>query len=481
MPLMTGEEYKASLRTLKPDVRFMGRRIADVCSDPITRTGVNAAAVTYDMPHNPEFEHLARARSTLTGEVTNRFTHIHQSTDDLLREVRLLRACCQQTGSCVQRCAGHDAINGLYTTTYDMDQALGTSYHARLIDFVKHLQRNDLIADAGMTDPKGDRSLPPSKQADPDLYLRVVEKRKDGIVVRGAKAHQTGAVNSHEFIAIPTTAMGPDDAAYAVSFAIPADTKGMLYVFGKQTNDERKALCRIDQGNSCFGMVGGEALIILQDVLVPWERVFMCGEYEFSGQLVQRFAEYHRSRYGACRGGVADVITGAAVAVAEMQGTAKASHVRDKITEMVHLTESMFACSVAAAAMGAPTPSGAYAFNSMMANVCKLNVTRNMYEIARLAQDIAGGFIATMPSEQDLDDPETGPLIEKYFRGVAGVPTEHRLRIGRLIENMTGSTALVESMHGAGSPQAMRVFIRRLANLEHKKLAALRLAGVAES
>jgi len=477
MPLMTGQQYRDSLSKQKLDIRFMGRRISDVCGDPATRPHVNAAAMTYDMAHMPEFEDLVRAKSGLTGEVCNRFTHIHQSVDDLLREIRMLRACSQQTASCYQRCVGHDAINALYTVTYEMDQKLGTSYHGRLVDFVKFLQQTDRMADGGMTDPKGDRSLAPSKQADPDLYLRVLEQRKDGIVVRGAKAHQTGAVNSHEFIAMPTTAMGPDDKDYAVSFAVPTDAPGLLYIFGKQTNDERKLGC-VDQGNVRFGIVGGEALVVFEDVFVPWERVFMCGEVAFSGPLVERFAEYHRARYGACKGGVADILVGAVVALSEMQGTAKAAHIREKITDMVHLTESLYACSVAAAAMGSPTPSGAYAVNSMMANVCKLNVTRSIYEIARLAQDIAGGFIATLPSEQDLDDPEVGPYIKKYFKGVADVPTEHRIRVARLIENMTGGTALVESMHGAGSPQAARIFIARRANLEQKKRQALRLAGV---
>ncbi|MBC7293535.1 MAG: 4-hydroxybutyryl-CoA dehydratase, partial [Thermoleophilia bacterium] len=190
------------------------------------------------------------------------------------------------------------------------------------------------------------------------------------------------------------------------------------------------------------------------------------------------FASYHRQNYGGCKGGVSDVIIGATVAMAEYNGVARASHIRDKIVEMVHLTETLYAGSIACSAEGRRTPSGAYFVDPLLANVLKQNVTRFIYEICRLAHDIAGGLIATLPSERDLRHPEIGKYVEKYFRGVADVPTEHRFRMVRLLENMTGGTALAESMHGAGSPQAQRIMIARQANLEHKKQLAERLAGI---
>jgi len=224
--------------------------------------------------------------------------------------------------------------------------------------------------------------------------------------------------------------------------------------------------------------VGGEAVIVFEDVFVPTELVFMDGQTDFTGDLVYRFAAHHRANYGACKTGLMDVLTGAVTYLAQIQGTAKASHVRDKVTEMIHLSETLYSSSIACSAEGWPTPSGAYMVDTMLANVCKHNVTRFHFEVARLALDLAGGFIATLPSEYDLKSDEVGHLVKKYFSGVEGIPTEHRIKIARLIEAMTGGTALVESMHGAGSPQAQRVMIFREGELQKKVKLAKALLGV---
>ncbi|MGQ9533152.1 MAG: 4-hydroxyphenylacetate 3-hydroxylase family protein [Desulfotomaculales bacterium] len=476
--MMTAEEYVASLKALKPRIFAFGEAITDVTEHPLTRCHVNSAAMTYELAHHPEFEDLMVATSHLTGKRINRFTHIHQSTDDLVRKVKMLRLLGQQTGTCFQRCVGFDGLNAVYITTYDMDCKLGTNYHERFKAFLREVQENDWMVAGSMTDPKGDRGRRPSEQADPDLYVHVVERRSDGIVIRGAKAHQTGIVNSHYMLIMPTMALTEAERDYAVVCAVPVDAPGVLHIFGRQTNDERRLQGELDCGNCRYGIVGGEALTVLEDVFVPWERVFMCGEYQYAGQLVETFASYHRQNYGGCKGGVSDVIIGATVAMAEYNGVARASHIRDKIVEMVHLTETLYAGSIACSAEGRRTPSGAYFVDPLLANVLKQNVTRFIYEICRLAHDIAGGLIATLPSERDLRHPEIGKYVEKYFRGVADVPTEHRFRMVRLLENMTGGTALVESMHGAGSPQAQRIMIARQANLEHKKRLAERLAGI---
>lgn len=480
MTLMTGAQYRDSIRRLNRPVYFQGKMIENVVDHPLTKPHVDAAAVTYDLAHDPESADLLTTTSHLTGERINRFTHIHQSAEDLVRKVKMLRHIAWHTGTCFQRCVGFDAMNALYSVTSEMDAKLGTDYHRRFRAFLTRVQKQDLMCAGSMTDPKGDRSLPPSKQADPDLYLRVVERRDDGIVVRGAKAHQTGSLNAHEIIAMPTAALSADDADYAVSFAVPSDTPGLIYIFGRQTNDTRRIEGCIDQGNARYGVVGGECLLVFEDVFVPWERVFMCGETQFAGLVVERFASYHRQNYGGCKTGVADVLIGATVALAEFQGVAGASHVRDKIVEMVHLAETLYSGSIACSAEGKALPCGQYYVDPLLANTTKLNTTRFAFEIARLAQDIAGGFIATLPSETDLKDPVVGPYVQKYFKGVAGVPTEHRIRIGRLIENMSGGTALVESLHGAGSPQAQRIMVLRQAQLEQKKKLALRLAGIEE-
>ena len=376
-----------------------------------------------------------------------------------------------------------DAFNSVYSTTFEIDQKYGTSYHQNFMDFLKYVQENDLTVDGAMTDPKGDRSKAPHQQDDPDLFLRVVEKREDGIVVRGAKAHQTGVLNSHEVIVMPTIAMGPDDKDYAVSFAVPMDSEGIMMIIGRQSCDTRKREgSSIDVGNSEFG--GVEALTIFDDVFVPNNRIFLNGETEFAGMLVERFAGYHRQSYGGCKVGVGDVLIGAAAVAAEYNGAAKASHVKDKLIEMTHLNETLYCCGIACSAEGHETESGNYIIDLLLANVCKQNVTRFPYEIARLAEDIAGGIVVTAPSEADLKSEATGKYVEKYLKAAPGVTTENRLRIMRLIENITLGTAAVgyrtESMHGAGSPQAQRIMIARQGNLDHKKELAKAIAHIQE-
>ncbi len=475
--MMTSKQYMESLRKLKTKIYAFGERIDDVVKHPATAPHVSCAAMTYGLANTTEGKPLIQVKSHLTGKKINRFLHIHQSADDLVTKVKMLRFLGQRTGSCFQRCVGFDGINAVYSTTFEMDEAKGTDYHKRFIEYLKEMQEKDLMICGAMTDSKGDRSLPPHQQPEPDVYVHVTERRKDGIVIRGSKQHQTGAVNSHEILLMPTMSMREADKDFAVVCAVPADAPGVTMVFGRQSNDYRKLLNeKTDIGNPAFGLVGGEAIVILEDVFVPWERVFMCGEYEFSGMLVERFAAFHRQNYGACKGGVSDVITGATALAAEINGVAKASHVRDKLTEMIHLTETLYCCSIACSSEGKKTKSGGYLVDPMLANVCKHNVTRYIYEIGRLSHDIAGGLIATMPSEKDFRNEEIGELLQKHYGSSASA--DDRIRVCRLIENMTAGTALVESMHGAGSPQAQRVMIYRQGDLEQKKAFAKALCGI---
>ncbi len=484
MALMTGEQYVESLRKLNLQIYMFGKKVENPVDNPILRPSMNSVKMTYDLAKMPEYEDLMTTTSTLTGEKINRFAHIHQSTDDLIKKVKMQRLCGQKTASCFQRCVGMDAFNAEYSTTYEIDKTYGTDYHEKFKKFLEYVQKNDLTVDGAMTDPKGDRGLSPSKQADPDLYLRVVERRPDGVVVRGAKAHQTGICNSHEVLVMPTIAMRPEDKDYAISFAIPTDTEGVFMIIGRQSCDSRKLEdgADIDVGNKNFG--GVEALTIFDNVFVPNERIFLNGETEYAGMLVERFAGYHRQSYGGCKVGVGDVLIGAAALAADYNGANKASHLKDKLIEMTHLNETLYACGIACSAEGYKTESGNYIIDLLLANVCKQNVTRFPYEIARLAEDIAGGLMVTAPSEKDLKDEKIGPYVEKYLKGIASVPTENRLRILRLIENITLGTAAVgyrtESMHGAGSPQAQRIMIARQSNLAHKKALAKAIARIEE-
>lgn len=481
MALKTAEQYEESLRKLNMKVYLLGEVVSSPVDHPIIRPSMNSVKMTYALAQDAQHEDLMTATSHLSGQKINRFCHLHQSTGDLVKKVKMQRLLGQKTGSCFQRCVGMDAINAVDSVAFEMDEKLGTEYHKRFLEFLRMMQEEDLTVDGAMTDPKGDRGLAPSKQVDPDLYVRVVERNSDGIVVRGAKAHQTGAINSHWILVMPTISMQKDDADYAVCFASPADAEGIYYIYGRQSCDTRKLEGGdIDVGNKQFG--GHEALMVFEDVFIPWENVFMCGEYEYSGLLVERFAGYHRQSYGGCKVGVGDVLIGAAALAADYNGAAKASHIKDKLIEMIHLNETLYACGIACSSEGRKTPSGTYLINLLLANVCKQNVTRLPYEIARLAEDIAGGLMVTMASEQDLRHPEIGKVIEKYFQGVATIPTENRMRILRLIENITLGTAAVgyrtESMHGAGSPQAQRIMISRQGNLEQKKGLAKELVGI---
>ena len=480
--MMTAQEYEESLRRLHLVVYMFGKQVGSVVDDPIIRPSMKSVAKTYELAHRPEHEAIMTATSHITGKKINRFTHIHQSVEDLVKKSKMGRLLGRETGCCFQRCVGMDALNALSIVTFNIDAKHGTEYHRRFLNYLEYVQENDLTCDGAMTDPKGDRGLPPHKQPDPDVFLHVVEERKDGIVVRGAKAHQTGAVNSHEIIVMPTIAMRGEDRDYAVSFAMPSDAEGIIYVLGRQSCDTRKLEgATIDTGNFLYG--GHEALVIFDNVFVPWDRVFMHGEYDFSGQLVEDFAAYHRQSY-ACKVGVGDVLIGAAQTAAEYNGVASASHIRDKIVEMNQLNETLYCGCVACASEGHKEPSGTYNVDVLLANVHKQNVTRFPYEIARLAQDIAGGLMVTMPSNEDLKSPETGKWLEKYLRACSDIPTENRMRILRLIENITLGTAavgyLTESMHGAGSPQAQRIMISRRVNLEEKQRAAKKLCGIHE-
>ena len=378
--MKTAEQYEESLRKLNLKVYLQGELVENPVDHPIIKPSMNSVKATYSLAEDPMYGDLMTATSHLTGKKINRFCHLHQSTDDLIKKVKMQRLLGQKTAACFQRCVGMDAINAVDSVTFEMDLKCGTTYHNRFANLLLKMQEEDWTVDGAMTDTKGNRGLAPSKQSDPDLYLHVVEKREDGIIVRGAKAHQTGALNSHWILVMPTSAMGQEDADYAVSFVAPADTEGILYIYGRQSCDTRKLEGgSIDVGNLMFG--GHEALMVFDNVFIPWENVLMCGEYEFSGILVERFAGYHRQSYGGCKVGVGDVLIGAAAVAADYNGVAKATHIKDKLIEMVHLNETLYSGGIACSAEGHKTASGTYLVDLLLANVCKQNVTRFPYEI----------------------------------------------------------------------------------------------------
>lgn len=477
-PIVSGSDYVESLRGRNLKVYFMGERVAEPVDHPVIRPSINAVAQTYDLAvENPE---LATAWSALSNRRVNRFLHVTESVEDVVAQNKMQRRLGQLTGTCFQRCVGMDAINSLYSVSHDIDVQQGTTYHARFKDFLIRRQEGNEVIGGAMTDPKGDRSKGPADQSDPDLFVHVVERRSDGVVIRGAKMHQTGCLNSHWIIVMPTMRLRPADRDYAITAAIPVDHPGLTFIYGRQSCDTRALEGGdIDQGNARFS--GQEAMILIDDVFVPHELIFMNGETEYAATLVERFTSYHRRSY-VCKTGLGDVIIGAAALIADYNGVEKASHVRDKLVEMAHLNETIYGAGIAASHESKQTEAGNFEPDDLLANVCKHNVTRFPYELARLAQDLAGGLVATLPSQKDFENPRTGPLLEKYLKGRDGVRVEDRARVLRLIENMTlGRNAvgyLTESMHGAGSPQAQRIQIARQMNLEEKKKLAKSLAGI---
>ena len=471
MTLKTPEEYLKSIQ--RPVNLYMfGEKVEEFWNHPIIKPSINTVMKIYELAQMDEYKDLMTTTSHLTGETINRFTHIHQSVDDLIKKVKMQRLLGQKTACCFQRCVGFDTANALYSITYEMDKKNGTDYHNHFKKYWIEVQSQDLMVGGAMTDTKGDRSKRPKDQPDPDAFLHIVEEKDDGIIVRGAKIHQTGYLNSHRAIIMPTLSLRPGEEQYALSFGVNTNEKGITLVYGRQSCDTRKMEPgKLDVGNFKYG--GQEIFVIFDNVFIPNDQIFMKGEIEFTGQLVNRFAGFHRQSYGGCKVGVGDVLIGASSLITEYNGTEKASHIRDKLVEMVHLNETLYSCGIACSSLGFQREAGNFEMDMLLANVCKLNVTRFPYEIGRLAEDLAGGLICTMPSEADFKSEEIGQLIEKYLNTSEETCAEDRYKVLRFIENLTMGLASIsyrtESLHGAGSPQAQRIMISRQANLAEKK------------
>lgn len=480
MGMISASEYVKSIRNSKAKVYYAGKQISNLVEHPVTKPAVNVVAATYALAEDPKWHDIMIAKGE-DGQNCNVCCSLMKSPKDLVKKYKTVRAVATETGRGNVRTVGLDAINSVGSIVYEIDKEIGTEYSDRFLAWLKNVQERDQAISGAITDAKGVRTLRPKEQPDPDHYVHVIEERKDGIVVKGAKVHQTMAPTSHWHLVAPTTAMREQDAEYAIVFAVPSDAEGVIHFYGRQMGDARKTEgCEMDLGNVHYGSC--ESLIIFENVFVPWEHVFLYKEWQFTRRVVERFANYHRQGYGASRAAMADVLIGAVYSLAKMYGLADRTIIKEKLTEMIHLGETMYACGLAASYEGHATPSGIYVVDEILVNASKLNVTRFPYEIARLAQDIAGGIYATCPHEKDFKDPKMGKYIEKYLKTDPNIPTEHRIRLVRLVENLcfgTGSTYfLAESMHGAGSPEAMKLRIRDFANFEKKAGEARRLCGI---
>jgi len=478
MTVKTIKQYYDSLANLHPTAYILGEKVENVHEHPLIKHMLAGVAQTYAMADDPEGKKHLVAESKLIGEEVSRFVKFYESQEDLLAKVRMLKFLARRIGTCFMRCTGMDAINAVGIETYNCDQKYGTSYHKRLENFVKKVQQNDFAVVSGVTDVKGDRSKRPSQQSDPDMYLRIVDRDSKGIVVRGAKIHQTGSLCAHWALIVPTRTMQEADKDYAVSFAVPADTEGMVHVYGRGTLEAR-ALEGCDLGNMEYSKFA--PMLIFKDVFVPWEQVFLAGEYEYAGPMVINFGNYHRHSHGGCKCGVGDVIIGAAALSADYNGLLRVSHINNKLAEMLKVTEAIYGCSIAASVEAKPTPSGIYMVDQVLSNTSKLYEGKELHEVIRMMIEIAGGMVADIPSDKDFANPEIGPLLKRYLKGADNVSTEDRVHLFRLIEKLAfESRDIVSNIHGAGSPETHKMTILQNANIEEKKKLAKKLAGIKE-
>ena len=479
MAIGTAEQYLERVNKRKPVVYLGGKRIDDLLANPVTKSAVDAMARVYELTHEEEHKEIMTATSHLTGEPISRNLNINRNVNDLYKRQAMALLTSQKLGTCNYRCVGCDALSGVASTVWETDKERGTSYYQRLMDYLGYLQREDLSLSGAMTDTKGDRSKRPGEQ-DPDSYVHVVERKKDGIVVSGAKQHQSGAHVADETLIIPALATMKGEEDYALAFALPNATKGITYILQynaysaeRELEDDTRYL-----GNPIYGQ-RETCLMVFDNVFVPWERVFLCGEVEYARRLIYRFTRIHRMNCGgACKVGFADLIIGATRLIAEYTGIEKASHVNEKLTRMVALREISSACAIAAAFTGAEEPagSGIWLPNEIFGNAAKFNTAHAFWEIMKLAGDIAGGASVTIPHEKDLENPETKAYIEKYLKSKAAAAP--RLRMLRFLQNWIAGLHGPGTWHGAGSIEAQMITINRDTDWESKKQMAQELAGL---
>lgn len=478
MGLRTGDQYIEDLRRLKANVYCCGRKADRL--DPVFRNAINCVRLSFDAAHDREFEHLVVTESPLVGEKINRFCNLHSSTEDLLKKQEMLRQLAPRAGGCVQRCMNNDMFNALGVVTREIDDAKGTDYHRRFTEYVKEFQRKDLVAAVAQTDVKGDRSKRPHQQADPDLYLRVVKKSKDGIAVRGAKVHITMAPYADEIIVAPTRTLTREEADWAVAFAVPADAEGLKLI--ARATSPRPRLHLKAPYNETAGWA--DSLVIFDDVFVPWERVFMCGEWDFGGRLALLFANYHRHSYTGCKPGVADIFMGAASLVAEYNGVENAPHIKDEITELIITAELIYASGIAASVKARKSSSGIFEPAFLYSNVGRYLAGKSIYHEYDVLASIAGGIPATLPFEQDWLNPETKGYLEKYIMRNPAISAENQHRLIRFISDFSVSAVCgvmqYAGVHGGGSPIMEKIGIRSQYDLEPKKRLVRHLAGIKE-
>lgn len=465
-PLMTGADYRESLRRLRPTVFVDGRRVESVADDPAFQPGINAVALTYDLAHRPELATLMTPVEQSSGRVVNRMTHLSASTGDLLNKLEAVRLICQETG-CAQRYLTHDALNAIAQLAARLDDAGGSRTHRdRFFAYLHRVQTQDLTLGVAMTDAKGDRSRRPHQQANPDTYVHVVERNARGIVISGTKAIVTGAPYMHELLVMPCRNMGAEDADFAVCCAVPVDAPGLTIVARPAGRPGEK----LEHGDALFSRKYGQStgVCIFDRVFVPWDQVFLAGEWEHSGHLTYSYATHHRQTCIAARAGFGDLLIGAGALMCEANGfdPGAESHLREQMVELITITEGFYACGVAASVYGRQDEHcSVFMPDPVFANIGKLLLATKIYDMHRIAHTVSGGLIVTLPGPDEDHNPETAARLSDVLRAHPDIPYEQRIQTARFIEDLTagyqGGWYSVISLHGGGSPAAMKQEIWR--------------------
>lgn len=481
MAIRTREEYLDGLRGQHPKVYMLGERIENVVDHPLLKMGANINSVSCDLACAPDYRELATVRSPFIDEEISRWIHIPENAEDAIAILRLMRDAGSRCGiACIYRECTYQILAASLVTSYEIDKKYGTNYHDRMRAFVKYVHKNDLAIGGAVTDGKGDRLLRPIEQPDPDMYLRVVDKRKDGIVVRGAKIHSTSAVYMNYLFVAPIRLMEADEKDYAVSFFTPIDAEGITIICRPPEAPPEYKDPADNPLSSKFGTM--EGLVVFEDVFVPWDYVCMCGEYEFIGQLGLTLMAHHIMGKGGCAAASEDLKIGATALAAECSGVGEVPHVLDNLTEMMITAEIMYACGIAAAVGGRKHESGVYIPATLPQLAAKIYYTKRECLDVELMLSSVGGLAGTMVGEKDYKSAETRKLVEKYYKGKAGVPTEDRIRAYRLVADLIGSEAAgwhhCLAICGGAIAHEIKQWIRSGYDLEAIKGKARRLAGI---
>ena len=455
MALMTAADYRDSLRRYKPRVFVDGRAVASVADEPSLAPGINAVGVTYDFALRPEFKTLMTATQSTSGKAVQRMLHINETSQDLLYKLEAVRLVCQESG-CAQRYIAQDMLNGLYQATQRADAAHGTSYHQRFVNYLHRVQDEDLALGGAMTDSKGDRSKRPGDGTDPDAYVRIVERRKDGIVIRGIKAIVTGAPYVHEFLVMPCRSMTAAEKDYAVCCAVTVDAPGVTIIAKPAGRPGEKAA----GFSNTYGQSTG--VVAFDNVFVPWDRVFLAGEWEEAAFATISYATHHRHSCIGARAGFGDLLIGAGALMTEANGLDpnEHGHVRDAFVDLIKIVEGFYACGVASSVYGVKDTSGSITPEPVYANIGKLLLATQIYDMHRLAHYVSGGLIVALPGPDEDHNPETQASMAAVFAGRPDIPSTHRREVSRFMADLTASHQAgwysIISLHGGGSPEAMK-------------------------